>query len=116
MTPVSLIDPPGVSDGLPVLGQVGAGSFAAVRTATPLLNEKSGMQSTEPAHCAGTRGRIIFGPLAANAGPASPASARHAISRRLRIASPSVQGTTRNGFPSRAVRRNAPASGAAPGA
>src|SRR4029453_8119409 len=86
MTPVSRIVPPGVSDGLPVLGQVGAGSFAAVSTATPLLNEKSGRQGTDPAHCAGTSGRIIFGPLP-NAAPASPASTRHAITRRLRIAS-----------------------------
>src|SRR5262249_4315416 len=42
VTPVILTAPPGVSDGLPVLGQVGAGSRAAVSCAVPTRNPDAG--------------------------------------------------------------------------
>src|SRR5262249_45045319 len=52
VTPVSFTFPPGVSDGLPVLGQVGAGSRAPISWATPLRNANAGWHGTAPGHCA----------------------------------------------------------------
>src|SRR5262249_20622035 len=82
--PVRCTVPRGVTVGLQVLGQVGAGSFAPVSWALPALNVKSGLHGAGPAHCAATSGSTIFGPLAAAHGMAATSSATTV--RRCRIA------------------------------
>ena len=50
VTPAIWTVPPGVSDGLPVFGQLGAGSFADVSCAAPVRKANAGKHGTAPGH------------------------------------------------------------------